>query len=164
MNPVPPSLELAGLFLYANCLVILCSKLQSQVTLSTTEAEYIAPSQARHNIIPVISLLSEMREYNFNVISVQSWVYYKAFEDKSGALELARVLKLLLQTKHINFCYHHFHKHVRNRLIIIYPSDTQDQVDVLTKTLLQNSFCHHHVRMGGCWDLPNRMLRECYNI
>jgi hypothetical protein len=35
-------------------------------------------------------------------------------------LELARLLKLCPCTKHINVCYHHFHKHIRNGLIKIF--------------------------------------------
>ncbi|KAL7474048.1 hypothetical protein ACHAW6_000046, partial [Cyclotella cf. meneghiniana] len=73
--------------LYANCLVIWCSKLESQVALSTTKAEYIALSQALRDVIPVMSLLSEMRERKFNIISEQPRIFCKAFEDNSGALE-----------------------------------------------------------------------------
>ncbi|KAL7475408.1 hypothetical protein ACHAW6_001324 [Cyclotella cf. meneghiniana] len=137
--------------LYANCPVIWCSKLQSQVAMSTTEAEYIALSQALRDVIPVMSLLSEMRERKFNIISEQPRIYCKAFEDNSGALELARLPKLRPRTKHINICYHHFREHVRKGLIKIYPIDMQDQVaDVLTKPLPQNAFCHHRVTMCGC--------------
>ncbi|KAL7477269.1 LOW QUALITY PROTEIN: hypothetical protein ACHAW6_003083 [Cyclotella cf. meneghiniana] len=92
---------------------IWCSKLQSQVALSTTETEYIALSQALRDVILVMSLLGEMREHKFNVILVQPRIYCKAFEDNSGALELARLAKLQPQTEHINVCYHHFCKHKR---------------------------------------------------
>ncbi|KAL7477079.1 hypothetical protein ACHAW6_002895, partial [Cyclotella cf. meneghiniana] len=54
--------------LYTNCLVIWCSKLQSQVVLSTTEAEYISLSQALCNVIPVMALLEEMRAHHFQNI------------------------------------------------------------------------------------------------
>ncbi|KAL7474003.1 hypothetical protein ACHAW6_000506, partial [Cyclotella cf. meneghiniana] len=130
--------------LYANCPVIWCSKLQSQVALSTTEAEYIALSQALCDVIPVMSLLSEMRERKFNIISEQPRIFCKAFEDNSGALELARLPKLRPRTKHINVCYHHFWEHVRKGLIKIYPIDTKK------KPLPQNPFCHHRITMCGC--------------
>ncbi|KAL7484559.1 hypothetical protein ACHAW6_010190 [Cyclotella cf. meneghiniana] len=77
-----------------NCPVIWCYKLQSQVALSTTVAEYIALSQAPSNIIPVMSLLSKMREHKFTVILVQLQIYCEDFQDNSGALELARLPKL----------------------------------------------------------------------
>ncbi len=102
---------------YAGCPVCWASKLQSQVALSTTEAEYIAMSQALRDFIPVMGLLQEMREKNFNVLCTEPYVYCKVFEDNSGALELARLPKLCPRTKHINVCCHHFPKHVRKGLI-----------------------------------------------
>ncbi len=101
------------------------SKLQSQVALSTTEAEYIAMSHALRDVIPVMNLLQEMREREFQVICNEPYVYCKVFEDNSGALELARLPKLRPRTKHINVCYHHFRKHVRKGLIKIFPIDTK---------------------------------------
>jgi hypothetical protein len=48
---------------YAGCPVSWASKLQSQVALYyTTEAEYIAMSQALRDVIPVMNLLQEIRE------------------------------------------------------------------------------------------------------
>lgn len=114
--------------LYANEPVIWFSKLQSQVALSTTEAEYIAHSQALCDVDPLMSLLRKMRERKFNIISIQTQIYCKAFEDNSGALELTRLPKLWPQTKHINVCYHHFCKHVRKGIIEIYPIEIKDQV------------------------------------
>ena len=43
------------------CPIIWASKLQSQVALSTTEAEYIAMSMALRDVIPVMELLNEMK-------------------------------------------------------------------------------------------------------
>jgi hypothetical protein len=42
---------------YAGCPISWASKLQSQVALSTTEAEYIAMSQSLCDVIPVMNLL-----------------------------------------------------------------------------------------------------------
>jgi hypothetical protein len=86
-------------------------KLQSQIALSTTEDEYIAMSQALHDIIPIMNLLEEMREQNFKVICIKPYVYCKVFKDNAGALKLERHPKLSPKTKHINICYHHFCKH-----------------------------------------------------
>ena len=62
--------------------------------------------------------------------------FCKVFEDNSGALELAQLLKLRQQTKNINMCYHHFRKHVGSRRIKIVPNSTKDQIaDTLTKAL-----------------------------
>ena len=135
---------------YAGCPISWASKLQSQVALSTTEAEYIAMSQALRDIIPIMGLLQEMRERGFKVLCTEPYVYCKVFEDNSGALELARLPKLRPRTKHINVCYHHFREHVRKGLIKIFPVDTKDQIaDALTKPLAQNDFQRHRRFMCG---------------
>jgi hypothetical protein len=46
--------------LFANCQLLWASKLQSEVALSTTEAEYIAISLAMRNLIPLQSLLQDI--------------------------------------------------------------------------------------------------------
>jgi hypothetical protein len=135
---------------YANCPVIWASKLQSQVALSTTEAEYIAMSMALRDVIPLMELIKEMQERKFDIINSQPYVYCKVFEDNSGALELARLPRLRPRTKHINVCYHHFREHVRKGLIKIFPVDTKDQIaDALTKPLTQNLFVRHRKYMCG---------------
>ena len=45
---------------FANCLVLWVSKLQMEITLSMTEAEYIALSQAMRDIIPMQTLLTKI--------------------------------------------------------------------------------------------------------
>jgi hypothetical protein len=151
--PVDPSTAKSRsgwIIFYAGCPVSWASKLQSQIVLSTTKAEYIAMSQALHDVIPVMNLLQEMRERNFKVVCIKPYVYCKIFEDNPGALELARLPKLLPRTKHINNCYHHFCKHVQKGLIKIFPIDTKDQIaDALMKALAQNDFQHHRCHMCG---------------
>jgi len=135
---------------YAGYPVSWASKLQSQVALSTTEAEYITMSQSLRDIIPVMNQLQEMRERDYQVICTKPNVYCKVFEYNSGALELARLPKLRPRTKHINVCYHHFREHVRKGLIKIFPIDTKDQIaDSLTKALAQNNFQRRRRFMCG---------------
>jgi len=120
------------------------------VALSTTEAEYIALSQALRDVLPIMFLIQEICERGFTVIANMPHVYCKAFEDNSGALELARLPKLRPRTKRINTCFHHFRKHVRNGLIKIYPIGTKDQIaDVLTKAIPQNDLQRHRKAISG---------------
>jgi hypothetical protein len=130
---------------YAGCLVIWASKLQTQVALSNTEAEYIAMSQSLQDILPIMFLVQEICK---KVICIKPYVYCKIFEDNSGALELTMLPKLHPCTKHINVCYHHFHEHVRNRLIKIFPVGTKNQIaDAFTKAPL-------HVWLVSMFKLP----------
>ncbi len=150
MDPSTAKSRSGWIIFYAGCPVSWASKLQSQVALSTTEAEYIAMSQALHDVIPSMNLLQEMSERKFQVICNVPYVYCKVFEDNSGALELTRLPKLRPRTKHINVCYHHFRKHMRKGLIKIFPINTKDQIaDVLTKVLSQNDFQRHCRYMCG---------------
>ncbi len=108
-------------------------------------------SQALRDIIPVMNLLQEMREREFQVVCNEPYLYCKVFEDNSGALELARLPKLCPKTKHINVCYHHCCEHVCKGLIKIFPIETKDQIaNVLTKALKQiKVFQRHHRYMCG---------------
>ena len=47
---------------YAGCPIGWCSKLQTEIALSTAEAEYIALSQASREVIPLMTLLEELGE------------------------------------------------------------------------------------------------------
>jgi hypothetical protein len=72
-------LQSGWIIFYAGCHISWASKLQSRVALSTTEAEYIAMSQALHAIIPIMGLLQEMREQDFKVLCTEPYMYYKVF-------------------------------------------------------------------------------------
>jgi hypothetical protein len=125
VDPSTAKSQSGWIIFYAGCPISRATKLQSQVALSTTEAEYITMLQALRDVIPVMNLLQEMREREFQVICSEPYVYCKVFEDNSGALELARLPKLRPRTKHINVCYHHFHEHVRKKDLSRYSLSTQ---------------------------------------
>ena len=87
---------------FAGCPIVWASKLQTEFALSSTEAEYIALSTALRQVIPLMELLKEMKENGVINKEYVPRVYCKAFEDNSGALELARTPKMRPRTKHIN--------------------------------------------------------------
>jgi hypothetical protein len=90
-----------------------------------------------------MQLLEEFKGRGYPVVSTKPRVHCKAFEDNSGALELARLPKMRPRTKHINVVYHHFRDFVRKGLIEICPIKTTEQIgDILTKPLSQNSFLY----------------------
>ena len=98
-------------------------------------------SQALREVVLVMSLIKEPKERKITTISSVPKVYCQAFEDNSGALELARSPKLRPRTKHINNTYHHFREYVRNRLIQLFPIGTEFQVaDIFTKPLSKDLF------------------------
>ena len=125
---------------YLNVPLIWVSKLQSEIALSTVEAEYIALSQSLRDVIPLLDLIKEMEKF-FGLPSEKPEVKCKLFEDNNGALELARAPKYRPRTKHIAIKYHHFREHVKKGLISINAIDTKEQIaDIFTKGLPGISF------------------------
>ena len=72
---------------YKNCLILWASKLQSEISLSTTEAEYIAMSQAMREIIPMMEHLEQL-ENTLNIESKCPSVKYKVFKHNNVAIKL----------------------------------------------------------------------------
>ena len=125
------------IIMYANCPILWSSKMQSIITLSTTEAEYVALSTALRDVIYILQLTTEMKSHGFNVPTPgPPKVTCRVFEDNAGALELAKNPKLHPRTKHIAIPYHHFRHHVAAGTIKIEKISTQHQVaDLFTKPL-----------------------------
>ena len=80
-------------------------------------------------------------------------VYCKAFEDNSGALELAKTPRMRPRTKHINTKYHHFRSHVANGSITVEKIDGTEQLaDLLTKPLPVELF-HKFTELAMGWSI-----------
>ena len=110
------------------------SLLQTEIALSSTEAEYTGLSYALREAIPIIELLKEMRERGTPVTAGEAQVHCRVFEDNSGALEIARTPKYRPRTKHINVKLHHFRSYVENKEVSIHPIKSENQpADYLTK-------------------------------
>ncbi len=119
-------------------------------------------SQALRDVLSIMFLIQEIKSKGFQVICTKPYIYCKVFEDSSGALELARLLKLCSRTKHINMCCHHFCKHVRNGLINGFPIGTKDQTaDVLTKLFLRTTFNVIAIICKANEHVQATIVREC---
>jgi hypothetical protein len=95
------------LLTYCGCPIVWASKLQTEIALSITEAEYISLSSALREVIPLTDLIREAWQHGFDFPLAPAKVHCKAFEDNSGALEMAQTPKLRPRTKDINEKYHH---------------------------------------------------------
>jgi len=135
---------------YAGCPLLWASKLQTQIALSTTEAEYMALSTALRDTIPLMELIKEMREHGFDITQTKPTVHCRVFEDNSGALEIATVHKFRPRTKHINNQYHHFRSYVTTEQIEIIQVASEDQrADILTKSVPLLVLLKHRLTMMG---------------
>jgi len=119
---------------YAGCPLTWASKLQTEVALSTTEAEYNALSASLREVIHLMQLIEEARDLGWDTFMGKPTVHCTVFEDNSGCLEMARLPKMRARTKHLNVRLHHFREHVRKGLISILHVASEFQLgDMLTK-------------------------------
>ena len=123
------------------CAIAWSSKIQTQIALSTTEAEYIAISMAMREVIPISKLLDKLKDKRFLTSDSPTKIYCKVFEDSSGALEMARAPKMRPRTKHVNIIYYCFLEHIKSKKIRIYPISTDYKIaDISTKPLPIKTF------------------------
>jgi hypothetical protein len=119
---------------YAGCPICWQSKLQTEIALSTTEAEIIALSAALRVAIPLLEIAKEMKKKGYSILSSTPTVSCKAFEDNDGALELATVFKYRPRTRYFATKYFHFKQYVESGEIKILRCKTTDQTaDIFTK-------------------------------
>jgi hypothetical protein len=87
--------------------------LQTEITLSSTEAEYIALSTAVRDIVPIQALIDEAIKKKVITIATQNpTIKCTIFEDNKGAVEMANVPKMRPCTKHLNVKYHFFREFI----------------------------------------------------
>ena len=125
---------------YMGCPITWISKMQSEISLSTTESEYIALSQSLRDVIPFMNIVEELNKLYESGLP-KPLIMCKLFEDNNGALALAKEYKYRPRTKHIALKYHHFRSYVNEDKIDILPIDTKDQIaDQFTKALDEQTF------------------------
>ena len=94
--------------MYANFTIIWCSKLQTEILLSTRESEYVVLSQSLRDVKPLIG-----------VLKVVTIVHCTIFEENRGCIDLVETPKIRLGPKCIAIKDHHFRSHVRDKTISI---------------------------------------------
>ena len=118
------------------------SKLQSEISSSTLEAEYIALSQGMRELVSARSLVLELRErMNMNLKSVSQ--VSTAWEENVGTQNLANSKGPLMtsRTKHIGIKYHWIRSKIQPNSIDIRPIDTEQQrANIVTKGLTRYEF------------------------
>eukprot|EP00980_Cylindrotheca_fusiformis_P026634 scaffold16702_cov71-Cylindrotheca_fusiformis.AAC.1 len=85
---------------------------QGDTAMSTTEAEYIALSQAMRELIWIRRLVVEITEGLGVEYDKVSKVKSKVFEDNQGTIALAKKPNMTSRTRHIHTKYHHFKEHL----------------------------------------------------
>ena len=134
---------------FAGCPILWSSKLQTEITLSTTEAEYVALSQAMREVLPIMDLMKELACVMNSNISKPNF-YCQVFEDNSSPITVATCKKYTPRTKHIVLKYQQFRQFVNDNTIRIEAIHTKQQIaDIFTKPLDSDSFKYQRGKLLG---------------
>ena len=130
-------------FKVANCTVSWSSKKQASVTKSTTEAEYVALSQATQEAIWMRKLLSD--------IGCKSEEPTTMYEDNQGAIEISKNAKFHNRTKHIDVRFNFIREKVStNEVKVVYLSTEDMLADIMTKGLTKKRFQRLRSMLNVC--------------
>ena len=126
------------LFMCAGGPVSWKSRLQPTVALSSSEAEYMALSQAAQEAIAMSYLYSDINTCDVNQNDKHTILLY---EDNQGAIAMANNPTHYAKTKHIHIRYHFVREQVEMHTITVQYIDTNLMLaDALTKSLTRDTF------------------------
>lgn len=125
------------IFKIAGGAVSWASRLQSTVSTSTTEAEYVAASAAVKEAIWLKQLLCDINMFQ----SVCKSESVPLFIDNQSAIKLIKNPVLHKRTKHIDICFHFVREKYENKEISVSYVATENQLaDIFTKPLPKQRF------------------------
>ena len=130
-------------FLLNGAAISWVSKKQSPVALSSTEAEYMALTQAVKESIWLQGLLRDLGAKR-NLEEMQN-----INVDNQVAIALARNAEFHARTKHIDIQYHFVREHLEKKTIsLTYNPTTEMTADIFTKGLPHPSFTKHNIGLA----------------
>ena len=104
------------------------SKKQTTITLSSTEAEYVALSEAAHKAMWLCYLYEELGFVQKDLILL--------FGDNDGSIAMAKNPEFHKQTKHVDIRWHWVQELYNDSLVnILDCCDPQQTADILTKQI-----------------------------
>ena len=127
----------------ANCPIIWSSKMQTEIALSTMEAEYIALNTACRDLFPVMDKLAEITTLLNLPFKSSSNMHVRIHEDNVGALTLGKLepRRMTPRSKHYAVKYHWFREQLLPRNIELVKIATENQLgDIFTKGLSSIAF------------------------
>ena len=133
---------------YAGCPLVWASRMQTEISLSTAESEYIACSTAMRDVLSLMQLMKEI-DAVFPVNKTKPIVRCNVYEDNESCIAMAKNRKFSPRTKHIAIKFHHFRKHVDKTIFIHSINTTEQTADILTKPLETTQFEHLRKKLSG---------------
>jgi hypothetical protein len=127
------------------CPLIWASKLQTEITLSSTAAEYVAFSTAMRELLPLRELMAEIGNALGSEVKAVSEMKSTVFEDNTSCLSLINAPKVSTKNKYLALKYHWFRSKLgldkKGNGIIAVHVDTKSQIaDQFTKGLPSGQF------------------------
>ena len=118
------------------------SKKQRTVALSSTEAEYMALSEATQEAVWLKVFLCELGEMAKDEA-------VKIYEDNQGSIALAKNPEFHKRTKHIDIRYHYVRELVEDKKVeVFYVSTDDNPADLFTKNLGRIKFLKFREMLG----------------
>ena len=124
------------------CPLLWSSKLQSEIALSSTAAEYIAFSSSMRELIPMRRLMEELGRTLQLAIASPSLVRSTVFEDNQGCLSLVNVPKMSPRNKYLALKYHFFRDAIgeKKEIVARYIRSEVQKANIFTKSLPASEF------------------------
>ena len=121
---------------FQGCLVAWKSRAQKNVTLSSSEAEYVAISEVCTEIMFIKTILS------FLGVEIKRPIQVSC--DNVGAIFLSHNAKASARTKHIDIQYHFIREHVVDGLVeIVFVRSEENDADIFTKNVGKTAYEKH---------------------
>ncbi|CAL9001162.1 unnamed protein product [Prunus brigantina] len=119
------------------------SKKQPIVTLSTTEAEFIAAASCACQVVWLRRIFEMLGKKQDRPTVVHC--------DSSSAIKLAKNLVMHGCSKHIDVCFHFLHELIKAGTVEMVHCNSQEQIaDVMTKPLKLDAFVKLRSMLGVC--------------
>lgn len=126
--------------IYLGAAISWLSQKQRCVTLSSTEAEYVAASEGTKELIWLKSLLNEVIKISCTPTLLM---------DNVGAIKLAKNPEFHKRTKHVEVKYHFVREKYQEGSICVEHVSTEDMVaDIMIKPLGRQKFERFRQRLG----------------
>ena len=140
-DPVAVQSRTGYVILFCGWPILVKSALQGHLSLSTTEAEYIALSDSLKTFLPLkwlaVEMISNLEGKEIDDITIHASV----FEDNQSAFYLATNQRITKRTKYLLSRFHWFWSHYNAKEFKVFKCPTDEQAaDFCTKSIPRDKF------------------------
>ncbi len=136
----------------SDCPVLWISKLQTEIALSTIEAEYVALSTLCRDLFPLINNTKEICSAFLLNLPDKTNMHITIHEDNLGTLILGQLepRRMTLRSKHYTVKYHWFQEHlIPDNIKLVKIATSEHLGNMFTKCLERIAFQHMQKMLMG---------------